>query len=178
MYPSRPAPLPPSNAKCPERPFPVFYAPRHANVSYASLPSVSSSSCPSSPSSSRRAPTPASYLAAPLSPRPTMHTSYPNSLTANKSPIPLPADLSLFDHQPRQNLLGDLEIILGRRLTFPFIEKFNKEKKENKREKNPQRAARTLKKPRDHSWEEDFAYEAVGLLTPQKGRGVREGNWI
>jgi hypothetical protein len=91
----------------------------------------------------------------------------------------LPTDLALFDHRSKQTLIGDLEVIPGKRLTFPFIEKL-KGKKEKRKESQAKRVSRTLKKERDHKWEDDFAWEGVRLLDEEKSsrRAASEGNWI
>lgn len=182
MYPTRPAPSTPKNASLPpNHPFATYYIPPyHTNSSSTTL----STSAPSSPSSLRRKRSPTASLAAPLSPRPNVSpigtrpytTPYPSSLTHKPSSSLLPTDLAMFDHKSKQTLLGDIETIIGRRLTFPFIEKFTKKSKST----GEKRASRTLKKERDHSWEEQYAWEGVQLLDEKKvsRSGVKEGNWI
>lgn len=187
-YAPRPTPSAQRHGDLPAgHPFALQYTPHHANDSTSSFSTTQAtpSSYPSSPSSYRRQTSPTSSLASPLCPRPATSplgsraytTPYPSSLTHKPSSSPLPTDLALFDARPRQNLLGDLETIFGKKLTFPLVEKMIRKKDKAVKEK---RAARTLKKQPSHSWEEKFAWEGVRLLEEEKvsRRDAREGNWI
>lgn len=189
----------------------------------------------SSKSDFARSKSPTGSLASPLSPRPKLasrqHHSSPIYHSKSQytlkheprtgrhtppSPLPLPTELAFLDHKPKQTLLSDLEVILGKRLTFPFLTKITsrgstksaKEPKETVMDRTDVKSARRasessevskasqqsqrdteskfrnkLRKERDHSWEEEFAWRGVQLyeeesLSGKKGRGVREGNWI
>ena len=147
----------------------------------------SASSCYSTPSNHLPSSTSSGSYSA------TRHTCYPNSLDSQESRYALPADLTLFDPRPRQNMLGDLEIIFGKELKFPFLEKFTQRKsrkvsdksqsiistsvKERSRHLSAEKQSRKLKKHNDLR-DGDMVFEQTALLGREKGRGVKEGNWI
>ncbi len=188
MYPTRPTPTP----------YEGYVRAFSAASSYSSSSTVASSrssSASSSPSSPVSTSSTYSYGSTSSDGTHTRtqaiyKTPYPNSLTSQPKSH-LPADLSLFDCQPKQNLLGDLEIIFGKELKFPFLEKLRGRKfrpamtklecqddpscieKQSTYESVRSLKSRKLRKP-NGVWEGDYIFEQG----PKKGRGVREGNWI
>jgi hypothetical protein len=194
--PSRSAPPPPtyatsqrSHSNGPFIPYALHYHQGHSH-STTSLDSAStlfsSERTPSTPSASSHAAR--SPLNTPLS-SPTRpkniqgrSISYPSAIPSSPSPKSpkyshLPAELSLFDHRPRQTLLADIEFIIGKKLHFPMLSSKKKEKKEK-----AQQAGAKLKKEKRISDDDVFwsgvRREDVVVIEKKKGRGVREGNWI
>jgi hypothetical protein len=192
--PSRPAPPPPSytsSQRSQNGPFTPYAPYHHQGYSSTSLDSASTLyTDPSTPSTFSRqaARSPLNtLLSSPTRPR-QAHSirsiSYPSAISnpsaINQSPRYLPAELALFDHKPRQTLLADIELIIGKKLHFPMLSPKRKEKKEK-----AQVAARESGKLRKESIisEEDIFWsgvrrEDVVVIEKKKGRGVREGNWV
>jgi len=194
--PSRPAPPPPTYATS-QRSHSngafMPYAPHHHQGHAYSTTSLDSASTlfsnertPSTPSASSHAAR--SPLNTPLS-SPTRpqniqgrSISYPSAIPSSPSPRSptyshLPAELSLFDHRPRQTLLADIEFIIGKKLHFPMLSPKKKEKKEK-----VQQAGGKLRKEKRISDDDVFwsgvRREDVVVIEKKKGRGVREGNWV
>ncbi len=195
MYPSGPAPSPPSKIPA-GHPFATYYIPSTGTTS----PSISSKTVPPSPStsstSSRQTTSTASASRdSDIGRRVLYPTTEPACRPAYST---LPTDLSLLDHQPRQTLLVDLEYIIGKKLHFPLLTRkasassqLKSKDKANNKEATAKEirgsggsttSSRRLRKQREHSWEEDFAWDGVRLVDDKngerKGRGVREGNWV
>jgi hypothetical protein len=201
MYqPTQAAPSPPTNSTLPkDHPFATYYIPPsayyqnqttqgHIRPSSSISSITTTSSYPSSPTSIKnkhRSPT--ESLAAPLSPRPKQVNhrpevhSYPSSISRERETSPaystVPAELQLFDQRSRGNLLGDLEIIVGKKLKFPVLRRFVSGKGVDRETTTVrEKESRKLKKER---WEEGYEWDQVIVIEKQdKGRSIREGNWI
>ncbi|WWC85337.1 uncharacterized protein L201_000200 [Kwoniella dendrophila CBS 6074] len=108
----------------------------------------------------------------------------------------IPIELTLFNSKPKQNLLGDIEYIIGKKLSFPFLESLVTSRKDKKEKEQIKR----LTKERYNN-NENWDWECLNDLLPydsiiissnekqqqqqqqqrkpqKKGRGVREGNFI
>lgn len=189
--PTRPAPSPPTYSSLSTSPF-TTYVPHHHihprvhhSHSYSSLDSTTTLNSPtSSNSTSSRSGTQHTYTHADRSPLDTPLTrsphrpntqnhyrpiSYPSPSSSSSRTYPrLPAELSLFDHRPRQSLLADLECILGKKLHFPTLSPSKRKLKKEKRISED-----------DVFWSGmEVKREEVVVIEKKKGRGVREGNWI
>ena len=79
----------------------------------------------------------------------------------------LPDGLGFLDRRPRDNLLGDIEFVLGRKLTFPFLDKLQKRKK---REVVREHVEEVVQEPKEITFDQ---WMALG-----QRRVRREGNWI
>ena len=192
--PSRPAPSPPSYTTSQPSQIGPFtpYAP-HLYQGYSSTSLDSASTLypdPSSPSTlSRQAGRSPlnTLLSSPTRPRhaqPIRSISNPSVISypsnTNQSPRYLPAELALFDHKPRQTLLADIELIIGKKLHFPMLSPKRKEKKEQAHIEA--REVGKLRKEKRISDDDVFwsgvRREDVIVIEKKKGRGVREGNWV
>ncbi|KAK8869954.1 hypothetical protein IAR55_000523 [Kwoniella newhampshirensis] len=106
---------------------------------------------------------------------------------------PLPTELSIFDPRPRQTLLKDIEVIVGKKLHFPFMERIANKRGSKKettttiimKKENRWRGSRrmTNRKGYDEDWDiftpDDAAMIQKGSKDEKrKYRGVREGNWV
>lgn len=215
MYPTRSAPRPPRETASlpPNHPFATNFKPfdYHASSSASSLQSSSYHHARANSSSRSRTPTShTASLAKPLSPSRIStpcravddfgcfyqpRDAYSRSTKSSAESIPpaytsLPVELSLFDPRPRQTLLQDVEFILGKKLRFPFMDKYtssDKEKKvKSKGEKDKKKCRKlTKEKKYDEDWSlwegMDLAADEVVVIRSEKGKtykGVREGNWI
>ncbi|OCF35365.1 hypothetical protein I316_02915 [Kwoniella heveanensis BCC8398] len=58
----------------------------------------------------------------------------------------LPTELTLFDHRPKQNLLADVEYIIGKKVSFPFLNAFTKQPKSNSNSAEKTKAKKDKKK--------------------------------
>ncbi|ORX39696.1 hypothetical protein BD324DRAFT_614650 [Kockovaella imperatae] len=205
FVPSRPAPSPPYAVKTPNlppnHPFATHYVPTHrssveVSPRHRSLPATFSSSSSDSSSwgsfrsntstpieSAARSST--SRLAQPLSPHSRFyHSERPINEPAPQapsSPFTLPAELSLFDPKPRENLVSDLETIFGTNLRPRFFARSIKVKSKATQSNEPKdktigRPRRILKKARERSWEDDFVWGE--LKSEEDEKSVYRGSWV
>jgi hypothetical protein len=155
---------------------------------------------------------PTSSLAQPLSPKPRprpnhlghsgyisrpfpqnsttlLHTPSESTHSAKRTPSPpystFPSELSILDHRANHNLLDDIECIVGKKLRFPLLKRFQKGSnatvKDERKSRSVERGAgrRKLVKEKRGSWEEELGWEVEAVdVVASKGRGVREGNWL
>ena len=192
--PSRPAPPPPSytsSQRSQNGPFSPYAPHHHQGFSSTSLDSAATlCTDPSTPSTLSRhsAWSPLNtLLSSPTRPRhahPIRSISFPSAISPssaiNQSPRYLPAELALFDHKPRQTLLADIELIIGKKLHFPMLSPKKKEKKE-KAQVEAREGGKLRKKRRisdDDMFWSGVRREDVIVIEKKKGRGVREGNWV
>ncbi|GFZ46315.1 hypothetical protein JCM24511_04562 [Saitozyma sp. JCM 24511] len=179
--------------------------------SYASTSTACSTACSIPPRKASHVQSPTSNLAQPLSPRPRprpnhlghsgyisrpipqnsttlLHTT-PGSTHSKRRPSPpystLPSELSILDHRTHHNLLDDIECVVGKKLRFPLLKRFQKGsnasalKPEVKAPKERDAGRRKLVKEKRGSWEEELGWEVEAVdVVASKGRGVREGNWL
>ena len=114
-----------------------------------------------------------------------MYLTYPGYTTSPThdlfEDIPLPAELSIFDHRPRKALVSDLETIFGCKFRAPSILRLGKDKKD-KLEAKPNgkesRQRRVLRKERERSWEEDFVWREVQSKGSTDEKSVYRGLWV
>lgn len=213
MYPTRSAPRPPRESASlpPNHPFATDFKPfdYHANSSTLSLQSPSYHAGTYSSSRSSPATKPTASLAKPFSPSRTStprravddfgcfsqsHSAYSKFTKSTFESVPpayttLPVELSLFDSRPRQTLLQDVEFILGKKLRFPFIDKYTssdkKEKKLKIKSEKENKKGRRLTKEREYDedwslWEGmDLVADKVVVISSEKEKRYREErNWI
>lgn len=212
MYPTRTAPRPRETVSLPpNHPFATNFKPFdcHANSSTSSLqtPGCHAGIYPSSRSSPTTKPT--GSVAKPLSPSRTStprravddfgcffqpHGAYSKSTKSTFESISpaytaLPVELSLFDPRPRQTLLQDVEFILGKKLRFPFMDKYTpsdkKEKKLKSMSEKENKKGRRLTEEREYDedwslWEGmDLVAGKVVVISSDKEKRYREErNWI
>jgi hypothetical protein len=184
--------------------------------SYASTSTACSTVCSIPPRKTSHVQSPTSNLAQPLSPRPRprpnhlghsgyisrpipqnsttlLHTTSASEFTSKRTPSPpystLPSELSILDHRTHHNLLGDIECIVGKKLRFPLLKRFQKGSNAGAPKpgmkvqgvQGEERGAgrRKLVKEKRGSWEEELGWEVEAVdVVARKGRGVREGNWL
>ncbi|WVR05043.1 hypothetical protein IAU60_002055 [Kwoniella sp. DSM 27419] len=117
------------------------------------------------------------------SPHPAYSRSYESS--SGRTTATLPAEMTLFDSRPKQTLLADMEYILGHKITFPFIESLRQSIK--RRTVDQGHKGKKLVKERrvEDGWEVWQGVEVVVVekqgeapVPLNKGRGVRECNWV
>ncbi|WRT66976.1 uncharacterized protein IL334_003941 [Kwoniella shivajii] len=170
MYPTRKAPNPPAsysmeidNKLPPNHPFATYYIPPSHHQTLRSS------------KTDRTISRPMRY-----DQRQSTHPSYSRSSSTSPSTpnrinpyAPLPTELSLFDPKSRQTLLSDVEYILGKKLHFPFINSFTKDRK--KKEKKMSKLIKGKEEKEGWVW---LPENNVVIIDKQRGRGVREGNYI
>lgn len=213
MYPTRSAPRPPRETTSlpPNHPFATNFKPFdcHANGSTSSLQSPRYHAGTYSSSRSSPPTNPTGSVAKPLSPPRSStprravddfgcfsqpHSTYSKSTKSTFESIPpayttLPVELSLFDPRPRQTLLQDVEFILGKKLHFPFMDKYTssdkKEKKLKSKSEKENKKGRRLTKEKEYDedwslWEGmDLVADEVVVISSEKEKRYRaERNWI
>lgn len=181
FLPTRAAPSPPTGLPS-SHPFATYYVPPNTPIPSIStvLSGSGGSSVPPSPSTSSRS-TESTQSRSTDSrdsrspPAQTQSLRYPpRDSICQPNYTTLPSELAIFDHRPRQNLLSDIEYITGKKLHFRLLSRLSsklagkKSESSNREEKRSSggsiRSGSELRKEREHSWEEDFAWDGVALV--------------
>ena len=193
MIPHRSTPSPPAKLP-PNHPFASYYIPPPTPGSPATIVSTTSySTVPTSPSTSShsaRSYSPMASSATPHIPSTPLGLPHHGSSTSGRPAYTnLPAELGLFDNRPRQTLLSDIELIVGKKFHFPLFSRRAFRERDTEGEKNQKRVRSRddgsngrVKNLGEHNSVEDSARDGVKSANEgrsgNKGRGVKEGSWI